>query len=175
MQSMFFLSWVIRTKTIPRRICRKRRERTGKTFGFRCAGASPALAVASLLHCVFVSSLFWSKAKMLTFFPFFFSSLLHLKQFSGGKRHGRTQSLKYVNGYAIVDLPGAAALEAMEPPTMPEHFEPDANVATEAGTEEGGIPMSKLPAWVAFDRKVCRFYAYFKEGVDAMQLVSCIL
>ena len=72
--------------------------------------------------------------------------------------------MKYVNGYAIADLPKAGALEAMEMPEMPESV---ATAAAEAKEEtEGGIPMSKLPAWVAFDRKVCRFYAYFKEGVD---------
>ena len=99
-------------------------------------------------------------------FPPTFSSSPFAPQFGNalGKPHGRTQTLKYVNGYAIADLPKSAALEAMVPPEMPEGMEPVAE--EEAKETEGGIPMSKLPAWVAFDRKVCRFYAYFKEGVD---------
>ena len=99
-------------------------------------------------------------------FPPTFSSSPFAPHFGNalGKPHGRTQTLKYVNGYAIADLPKSAALEAMVPPEMPEGMEPVAE--EEAKENEGGIPMSKLPAWVAFDRKVCRFYAYFKEGVD---------
>lgn len=74
--------------------------------------------------------------------------------------------MKYVNGYAIADLPKSAAMDAMVPPEMPESAEEPVAAEQAAKTTEGGIPMSKLPAWVAFDRKVCRFYAYFKEGVD---------
>ena len=85
--------------------------------------------------------------------------------FSGNKPHGRTQSLKYVNGYAIADLP--KVLPDADLPEEGEEYNPVAySTASKGEVTQGTIPMSRLPAWVAFDRKVLRYYAYFKEGVD---------
>jgi len=46
--------------------------------------------------------------------------------------------------------------------------------------KKGSTKPSKLPAWVAYDRKVLRFYCYFKETVDSSALEtyrvrSCII
>jgi len=64
----------------------------------------------------------------------------------------KPQSLNYVNGYAVpgdklvADVPEAASVELTKAP--------------------GSLPMMEtLPAWVAYDRKVLRFNAYFKESV----------
>jgi len=63
----------------------------------------------------------------------------------------KPQSLNYVNGYAV---PGEKA--AGLAPVAPE--EPSAILEADA-------PPESLPAWVAYDRKVLRFNAYFKESV----------
>mmetsp|Transcript_14043 Transcript_14043/g.30012 ORF Transcript_14043/g.30012 Transcript_14043/m.30012 type:complete len:586 (-) Transcript_14043:836-2593(-) len=54
----------------------------------------------------------------------------------------------------------------------PRQHMPRARVAPKASTPKGDAPqlatgpaLDTLPAWVAYDRKVLRFYAYFKEAV----------
>ncbi|ACO64543.1 protofilament ribbon protein of flagellar microtubules [Micromonas commoda] len=66
----------------------------------------------------------------------------------------RAQSLAYINGYAV---PGERSTglkpEVSAPPPAPEQL------------KETTLPMSTLPKFVAFDRKVLRWNCYFKESV----------
>jgi len=66
----------------------------------------------------------------------------------------RPQTLNYVNGYPVPDEKPVGLTGAPEAPAAP---------ALPPLADEG-LP-EQMPAWVAYDRKVLRFYAYFKESV----------
>jgi len=84
----------------------------------------------------------------------------HLPGFSVRKTgaedtYGRKQTLHYVNGYALQDNLN----DKSTAPELPKSVAAETTDSTITGT-------SSLPAWVAFDRKVLRFYGYFKEDVQ---------
>ena len=62
------------------------------------------------------------------------------------------------NGYAIAaDVPGTQSVQSPMAATM--------RVPPAASTAMSGPTAEARPAWVAYDRKVLRFYGYFKETV----------
>mmetsp|Transcript_336 Transcript_336/g.352 ORF Transcript_336/g.352 Transcript_336/m.352 type:complete len:610 (-) Transcript_336:425-2254(-) len=65
----------------------------------------------------------------------------------------KPQTLTYVNGYAVPNDPIAGGVESPSP--MP----------TATAVLDSMPTVETLPAWVAYDRKVLRFNAYFKEAV----------
>mmetsp|Transcript_21438 Transcript_21438/g.29789 ORF Transcript_21438/g.29789 Transcript_21438/m.29789 type:complete len:621 (-) Transcript_21438:127-1989(-) len=70
----------------------------------------------------------------------------------------KSQTLNYVNGYAVPSDPVSNGQSNASAPF------PDQSNST--GTiHESGPALETLPAWVAYDRKVLRFQAYFKEAV----------
>jgi hypothetical protein len=71
----------------------------------------------------------------------------------------RPQTLNYVNGYAV---PG----DTMQMGTSVRSQPLPAGQAAKTGEIlDVGPALETLPAWVAYDRKVLRFGAYFKEAV----------
>lgn len=71
----------------------------------------------------------------------------------------KSQTLKFVNGYAVpIERPKA---DQSKPVVVPEEL-----LATDANeTKSAGETLSVVPAWVAYDGKVLRFYSYYKESV----------
>jgi len=70
--------------------------------------------------------------------------------------YGRKQTLHYVNGYALQDNLSDSTTTPEIPPIVPQSVE----------NSVVGTTTSSLPPWVAFDRKVLRFYGYFTEDVQ---------
>jgi hypothetical protein len=71
----------------------------------------------------------------------------------------RPQTLNYVNGYAV---PGDTMQMGTSVRSQPL---PTGQAAKTGEILDVGPPLETLPAWVAYDRKVLRFGAYFKEAV----------
>ncbi|KAK3248003.1 hypothetical protein CYMTET_42513 [Cymbomonas tetramitiformis] len=68
----------------------------------------------------------------------------------------KPQTLNYVNGYAVPSDKTIAGYEKPKP--LPP-------TSTAVQMVEGGLAVETLPAWVAYDRKVLRYFGYFKEAV----------
>ena len=79
----------------------------------------------------------------------------------GEKANGRTQTLKIVNGYPIVDNIDAGG--SAPPPAEPLA---DTFDASELQPAPAATATGHQPSWVEYDRKVLRFYACFKEAVN---------
>ena len=79
----------------------------------------------------------------------------------GEKANGRTQTLKIVNGYPIVDNIDAGG--SAPPPAEPLA---DTFDASELQPAPAATATGHQPSWVEYDRKVLRFYAFFKEAVN---------
>mmetsp|Transcript_25837 Transcript_25837/g.45893 ORF Transcript_25837/g.45893 Transcript_25837/m.45893 type:complete len:613 (-) Transcript_25837:347-2185(-) len=74
--------------------------------------------------------------------------------------YGKTQYLSKNAGLSFIK-----ANLKQNPPTGLNIPRPTANKTEGKGEMKSSTP-EKLPAWVAYDRKVLRFYAFFKETVD---------
>jgi len=77
-----------------------------------------------------------------------------VRKAGAGDAYGRKQTLHYVNGYALQDNLSDTSKAPVIPPVPQNEGEAAASLS------------STLPPWVAFDRKVLRFYGYFKEEVQ---------
>ena len=96
----------------------------------------------------------------------------HYFEVSNGTRVDHSQSL-YLNQQA------AAAVKASSP-THPLAVSPSPLLTTynavhpapefHTSPSPSSLPLSTLPAWVAYDRKVLRFYGFFKEAVHSSPL-----
>uniref|UniRef100_A0A7S0S6H3 EF-hand domain-containing protein n=1 Tax=Chlamydomonas leiostraca TaxID=1034604 RepID=A0A7S0S6H3_9CHLO len=91
-----------------------------------------------------------------------------LPQSLGDKRLGKGQTLTYINGYAREE----PLREVKDLPPRDGTGSPAATMSAGAGTgtyspsrNTGFDSPNKLPQWVENDRKVLRFYGYFKESV----------
>ena len=71
----------------------------------------------------------------------------------------KSQTLKFVNGYAVpIDKPKG---DHSKPVVVPEEL-----LGLDASeSKSAGETLSVVPAWVAYDGKVLRFYSYYKESV----------
>ena len=74
------------------------------------------------------------------------------------------QTLKVVNGYPIVDSDSRGGPAKMVPTSAAPAEAPVEAPAETPAQEDTAAP--RVPAWVAYDRKVLRFYAYFREAVN---------
>mmetsp|Transcript_2187 Transcript_2187/g.5552 ORF Transcript_2187/g.5552 Transcript_2187/m.5552 type:complete len:646 (+) Transcript_2187:132-2069(+) len=93
-----------------------------------------------------------------------------LPQSLGDKRLAKNQTLGYINGYQredalreVRDLPPRDAT-ATASPTQQQSPEATGTFGHSKSGMFADSP-SKLPQWVENDRKVLRFFGYFKEGV----------
>lgn len=71
----------------------------------------------------------------------------------------------------LMDQPyarGASITSTLDFSSLPEDWQKDmGKTSKNFQASAGALPMSALPPWVAYDRKVLRFYAYFKESVHS--------
>ena len=84
----------------------------------------------------------------------------------GDERRNRPQVLKFVTGVpGVYDEPRESVLTDAPPSTVSAFdgpIDPSEAKPQQVSVEEGPL---RLPAWVAYDRKVLRFFGYFKEAV----------
>jgi len=96
-----------------------------------------------------------ASAKKMPMLPGYSVNIDHINKTS----HAKKQTFNFKNGMAVISEGTAALASELLPNAVRDPL-----VYDESRTDPTAV-MSQVPAWVAYDRKVLRFYAYYTESV----------